>query len=81
LETVRELNENDGVTVAVVLHDVAQAARFANYVIAMDEGDVYDWGPPTDVVTEELLADVFDVDATVRQDPTLEIVPKSALGD
>jgi iron complex transport system ATP-binding protein len=79
LETVRELNENDGVTVAVVLHDVAQAARFADYVIAMSDGDVYDWGPPTDVVTEELLADVFDVDATVRYDPTLEVVPKRAL--
>jgi iron complex transport system ATP-binding protein len=47
----------------------------------MDEGDVYDWGPPTDVVCEELLADVFGVEATVRHDPTLRVVPKRALDD
>jgi iron complex transport system ATP-binding protein len=79
LETVRELNENDGVTVAIVLHDVAQAARFADYLIAMDDGALYDWGPPVDVLTEELLAEVFAVDATVQHDPALDIVPERAL--
>ncbi len=79
LETVQRLNERQGVTVAVVLHDIAQAARFADYLVAMHDGDLYDWGPPEDVVTEELLADVFRVDAAVSYTPTPEIVPKRAL--
>jgi iron complex transport system ATP-binding protein len=79
LETVQHLNERRDVTVAIVLHDVAQAARFADYLVAMQDGDVYDWGPPEDVVTEELLADVFRVDAAVSYTPNPEIVPKRSL--
>ena len=79
METVRRLNEDEGVTVAVVLHDVAQAARFADYLIALDDGHLYDWGPPREVVTEELLADVFAVDAAVTYTPEPQILPKRAL--
>jgi iron complex transport system ATP-binding protein len=79
LETVRQLNERKGVTVAVVLHDIAQAARFADYLVALRDGELYDWGPPEDVVTEGLLADVFGVEATVRREPELQIRPKRAL--
>jgi iron complex transport system ATP-binding protein len=68
METVRRLNEDEGVTVAVVLHDIAQATRFADYLIALKEGSVYDWGPPADVVTEQFVADVFEVEATVEHD-------------
>lgn len=79
LETVRQLNEERDVTVAVVLHDIAQAARFADYLVAMQDGELYDWGPPREVVTEELLADVFRVEAAVNYSPDPEIVPKRSL--
>jgi len=82
MEVVRTLNEERGVTVCVVLHDLQQAARFADYLVALDDGGVYDWGPPEDVVTEELLADVFDVDAAVSfdaDDDEPRIVPRRAL--
>ncbi len=62
MEVVRKLDEEEGVTIAVVLHDIEQAARFADYLVAMDDGERYDWGPPCEVVTEQLLADVFEVD-------------------
>ena len=81
LETVRQLNERTDVTVAVVLHDVAQAARFADYLIALRDGQLYDWGPPEDVVTEQLLADVFGVEATVEYEPELQVLPRRALPD
>ncbi|MCU4972423.1 ABC transporter ATP-binding protein [Halobacteria archaeon AArc-m2/3/4] len=79
LETIRQLNEEKGVTVAVVLHDISQAARFADYLIAMHDGGLYDWGPPEEIVTEQLLADVFDVEASVRYEPELQVLPKRAL--
>ena len=79
LETIRELNEAKGVTVAVILHDISQAARFADYVVAMCDGELYDWGPPDEVVTEQLLADVFGIEATVRHEPELQVLPKRSL--
>ncbi|MFD1565492.1 ABC transporter ATP-binding protein [Haloarchaeobius amylolyticus] len=81
LETIRQLNEERGVTVAVILHDISQAARFADYLIAMQDGELYDWGPPEEVVTEQLLADVFGVEAAVEYEPELQILPKRALPD
>jgi len=75
VETLRDEAE---MTIVVVLHDVEQAARFADYIIALDDGAVYDWGPPEDVLTEDLLADVFAVDATVDHDP-LRVSPQRAL--
>ena len=79
LETIRQLNEQKGVTVAVILHDISQAARFADYLIAMCDGELYDWGPPEEVVTEQLLADVFGIEATVRYEPELQVLPKRSL--
>ena len=80
LETVRALNADRDVTVGVVLHDIAQAARYADNLIAMQDGELYDWGPPADVVTEGLLADVFGVDATVREGlDGPEVVPRQPL--
>ena len=79
LDVVRRLNDETGVTVGLVLHDIDQAARFADYVIALDDGTLYDWGPPENVVTEEMLADVFGVDAAVTTDPDVHVVPKHPL--
>ncbi|ELZ11946.1 ABC transporter-related protein [Natrinema thermotolerans DSM 11552] len=81
LETIRQLNEERGVTVAVILHDISQAARFADYLVAMCDGELYDWGPPEEVVTEQLLADVFGVEATVEYEPELQVLPKRALSN
>ncbi|WP_323172995.1 ABC transporter ATP-binding protein [Natrialba sp. PRR66] len=81
LETIRQLNEQKGVTVAVILHDISQAARFADYLVAIHDGELYDWGPPEEVVTEQLLADVFGVEATVKYEPELQVLPKQALPD
>ncbi|MDS0283644.1 ABC transporter ATP-binding protein [Haloarcula onubensis] len=81
LSVVRTLNREAGVTVGIVLHDIGQAARFADNLIAMQDGSLYDWGPPKEVVTEQLLADVFRVDATVDgESPTgPHIAPHSAI--
>jgi iron complex transport system ATP-binding protein len=81
MEVVRTLNREESVTVGIVLHDIGQAARFADNLIAMQDGEPYDWGPPEDVVTEELLADVFQVEADVdsESDTGPHIAPHRAL--
>ena len=79
MEVVHTLNQDRDVTVCVVLHDLQQAARFADYLVALNDGSVYDWGPPSAVVDEQLLGDVFGVDATVSGDAVPRIEPRRAL--
>ncbi|WP_248518038.1 ABC transporter ATP-binding protein [Salinarchaeum laminariae] len=82
MDIVRTLRDEWGITVVLVLHDIDQAARFADYMVALDDGEVYASGRPGDVVTEELLADVFGVEARVGQgDHGPRITPLRALED
>jgi iron complex transport system ATP-binding protein len=81
LELVRDLHAT-GKTVVMVLHDVNQAARYADHLVAMRAGQVVAAGPPADVLTPALLADVFGVRCRVLPDPdsaTPLIVPVARL--
>jgi iron complex transport system ATP-binding protein len=69
LELVRALNATAARTVVMVLHDLNQAARYADHLVALRAGRVVAQGPPTDVVTAELVRDVFDVTCHVLCDP------------
>jgi len=66
MEIVETLRDESDITVVVVLHDIDQAARYADYMVALEDGSIYARGPPEEVVTEELLADVFEIEATVE---------------
>lgn len=66
METINRLNTENDTTIAVVLHDISQAARYADNLIAMKDGEIYEWGPPRKVVTEALLEDVFGIIASVE---------------
>ncbi|GHE97786.1 cobalamin/Fe3+-siderophore ABC transporter ATP-binding protein [Streptomyces longispororuber] len=69
LDLVRQLNHDRGRTVAVVLHDLNQAARYADHLVAMKQGRVVAEGAPADVVTAELVRDVFGLECVVVPDP------------
>jgi iron complex transport system ATP-binding protein len=66
MEIVERLRDERAITIVVVLHDVEQAARYADHVIALRDGAVQARGAPEDVITEELLAEVFGIEATVE---------------
>ncbi|UKA66671.1 ABC transporter ATP-binding protein [Arthrobacter sp. FW306-05-C] len=69
LDLVTDLNRTRGTTVAIVLHDLNLAARYADNVIAMKDGAVVAMGLPAEVVTEGLVRDVFGLDSSVIPDP------------
>ena len=52
--------------VVLAIHDLELAARFANRVAVLDGGRLVADGPPPDVLTPELLRDVFGVVAEVE---------------
>ncbi|EPH42132.1 putative Ferric enterobactin transport ATP-binding protein FepC [Streptomyces aurantiacus JA 4570] len=53
----------------VVLHDLNQAARYADHLVAMKEGRLVAGGTPAEVVTEELVREVFGLECVVIPDP------------
>ena len=69
LDLVTDLNRNRGTTVAIVLHDLNLAARYADHVIAMKDGAVVAAGSPADVVTGTLVREVFGLESRVIADP------------
>ncbi|MFI6286156.1 ABC transporter ATP-binding protein [Streptomyces sp. NPDC051018] len=69
LDLCAELHENQGRTLVAVLHDLNQAARYATHLVALSEGRVVAEGAPSDVVTAELVEEVFGVRCRVIEDP------------
>lgn len=65
MQQVRAL-AGEGAAVILVLHDLSLAARWADQVIVLDRGRLYADGPPGDVLTAAMLADVYGVHARVE---------------
>jgi iron complex transport system ATP-binding protein len=69
LELLERLNREEGRTILMVLHDLNNASRYSDHIVALSEGRVFDAGAPQDVVTPDLLREVFGVEADVVPDP------------
>ena len=69
LDLVTDLNRQRGTTVAIVLHDLNLAARYADHVIALKGGRIVAQGGARDVITEDLVLDVFGLESRVLPDP------------
>lgn len=73
----------EGRTLVAVLHDLNQAARFATHLVVMRDGAVAAQGAPADVITAELVEEVFGLPARVVPDPvtgTPLVVPAVHVG-
>ena len=69
LELCAELNREKGKTVVMVLHDVNLAAEYCDHLFVIKNGQVFTQGSPEEVLTCELIRDVFDVDTQVIPHP------------
>ncbi|MFE7327856.1 ABC transporter ATP-binding protein [Streptomyces sp. NPDC057565] len=71
------------VTGVIALHDLNLAAMFCDRIVVMKEGRVVAAGTPAEVITEQLIADVYRVRAVVTQDgpdgrPSVRFLPGRA---
>lgn len=69
LELCADLNRDRGHTLVAVLHDLNHACRYATHLIAMKDGAIVAEGAPADVVTAELVEDVFGLPCRIIADP------------
>jgi iron complex transport system ATP-binding protein len=69
LELLAELNAREGRTIVIVLHDLNQACRYADHLVALRDGTVQAEGAPSEVVDARLVLDVFGLACRVIADP------------
>ena len=65
LELVHRLSREHGRTIVMVLHDLNLALRYSDNLVVMRDGSLKAVGKPRDVISPELLKQVFDLDAVV----------------
>jgi iron complex transport system ATP-binding protein len=83
LDRVRRLSHSRNVTVIAAMHDLNLAARYADRIFVLSRGRAYVDGPPTAVLSEDLLGRVWGVAADLRKDPrsgTPYLVPHHLIG-
>ncbi|SFI59042.1 ABC transporter ATP-binding protein [Thermoflavimicrobium dichotomicum] len=69
LDLLFDLNEKEGRTIVMVLHDLNLACRYAHHIIAIRNQTVYAEGKPEDIVTEQMVREVFDLHCQITEDP------------
>lgn len=63
LQLLTRLNKENNLTVVMVIHDLNQALQFADNVLVMKEGQIITQGKPEEIITTELLRQVFAVES------------------
>lgn len=69
LELLKRLNQENGKTIVMVLHDLNLSARFSDQLIAMKDGDIQYQGAVSDILTVSNLETIFNIKAHLVEDP------------
>lgn len=69
LELLRSLNRERKCTVVMVVHEINEAARYADHLVAMRDGVIVAEGPPGEVITASLMQRVFGILSRIIPDP------------
>ncbi|WP_019509540.1 ABC transporter ATP-binding protein, partial [Pleurocapsa sp. PCC 7319] len=69
LDLLDELQETKQKTIVMILHDLNLSCRYADYLVAVQQGKVYATGTPEQVMTEETVRDVFNLECRIVSDP------------
>lgn len=72
MQLVKKLNRESGVGIVMVLHDLSQALEISDWIVVIKDGKKYSEGKPGEVITSEMLKEVYNVDADVIHIPGRE---------
>ncbi|MFJ7936654.1 ABC transporter ATP-binding protein [Sporosarcina sp. NPDC096371] len=68
LELIKSLNREHGMSIVMVLHDINQAIRYSDTIIAMKNGEIIVKGAPSEVMTAQTIKEIYGVDVKVKTD-------------
>ncbi|MGP3683646.1 ABC transporter ATP-binding protein [Streptomyces sp. IBSNAI002] len=80
LDLMRDLADDHGIAVGVVLHDLDQAAAVADRIVLLHSGRVIADGDPADVLTPQRLTDTYGIRIHVETDPLTGLLRTRAIG-
>ena len=66
LKLIRQLNREFGITIIMVLHDINQSLYYSDEIVAMKNGRMIAHGLPEEILTGELVQEVYDVNLDIR---------------
>ncbi|MBS4218507.1 ABC transporter ATP-binding protein [Bacillus sp. FJAT-49711] len=77
LDLIKRLNLEHGLSIVMVLHDINQAIQYSDTIIVMKDGKLVIKGRPEEVISEQLIADIYGIEVIVKSDVRtgLYIVP------
>lgn len=77
LELIKQINEEQSISVVMVLHDINQAIRYSDRIIAMKDGAIVAQGAPRDMITADTIREIYGLEVMVKADEQagLHIVP------
>lgn len=84
LKLVRSLNESQHRTIVMVVHDLNHATRFADHLVCIKDGEIYAQGHPIEVLTDDMLKDVFQIEASILIEPKTGLpvcIPTECIGE
>lgn len=65
MELLKRLNDEQGLTVLMVLHELTQAVQYSHYMAVIKDGHLVTAGDTKEIVSDELFRDVFSVDVQI----------------
>ena len=66
LKLIRQLNREFGITIVMVLHDINQSLYYSDEIVAMKDGRMIAHGLPEEIISSELVGEVYDVNLEIR---------------
>lgn len=68
MELIKRLNQEENITIIMVLHDINHAARYSDELVVISEGKVFRKGDPWNILESDVLEQVFHVEADITED-------------
>ena len=60
-----KLNRENGIGVVMVLHDLSHAMEVSDWIVVIKDGEKYGEGTPADIITPQMMKEVYDVDCDI----------------
>ncbi|MFH7028568.1 MAG: ABC transporter ATP-binding protein [Heteroscytonema crispum UTEX LB 1556] len=80
LELLKDLNQQQELTIVTVLHSLNLAARYSSRIALLKQGQLWEVGTPEEVLTPDAIASVFGVEAVIINTPVgLQVCAISAV--
>ena len=67
LELLKKLNEEEKTTIILVIHELNHAAKFADHIVGMKQGQILFEGAPSDVIQVENLRRLYEIEAVLMK--------------